>query len=267
MAEMSNEEIVNEFNDLFATDEPTEDDKTETEPETPDEEENSSEDEESTETGEDKSEDEGDDSKTEEKTDTEEDKKQAQQNYKFAEMRTTIKNQENLLRNLGKAIGLDNNASVEEVAAKINEVLITKQSKETGVPVELLQRLQTLEARDADYQFAERQSKTKDAITGLIEKYSLSDDDTEAFMQQLIANGKNPLEVDGVDIEAEYIRNNFDNIIKNAVDNALNDERARRTKAESKSSSSVGGNSSEGGSDKKINSVSALDSFFDGLEL
>ena len=266
MADMSNEEIINEFNDLFGAEEPTDDTEPENEPEGA--EDDSSDDEEGTETdteGTEEGEDEG--SEGEEKPPAEDDKKQAQQNYKFAEMRNTIKKQENLLKNLGKAIGLDENTSVDDVASKVNEILLAKQSKDTGIPAEVLQRLQVLEARDADYQFAERQSKTKDAITDLIEKYSLTDDATDAFMQQLIESGKNPLEVDGVDIEAEYIRNNFDSIIKSAVDDALSEERARREKAESKSSTKVGGASGDGGSDKKINSVSGLDSFFDGLDL
>lgn len=194
-------------------------------------------------------------------------KAQAQQNYRFAEMRTQLKAQETMLKNLGKAIGLDPNASAEEVADKVNEVLLKKQSKETGIPEDVLQRLQVLEARDANYQHAERQTKTQNAITDLIEKYNLDQESVDGFVQQLIQSGRNPMEVDGVDIEAEYIKHNFQSILDSKIDKAVNAERERIKKAANQSSSGVGSKPNEGGSDKKINSVKDLDDFFNSVEL
>lgn len=272
---MSNEEIISEFNDLFG-DSSDNDESNETTPDENQNEESQNDDdhtdedstsEEDKDTGESSDDEQQEETKEDKPEDKQKSKAQAQQNYKFAEMRNQLKAQETMLKNLGKAIGLDPNSSVEDISNKVNEVLLKKQSQETGIPEDVLQRLQVLEARDANYQHVERQSKTQSAIADLIEKYSLNQESVDGFVQQLVESGKNPLEVDNVDLEAEYIRLNFQSVVKNAVDEAVKAERERIKSATDHSSSGVGTKPNDGSSDKKINSVKDLDAFFNNVEL
>lgn len=268
--EMSNEEIVAGFDELFGSNES--DDETNNDDNPEDEApEDEGESDESNDEG-NKSDEEDDESKGDDKEDDDSNKEKpddsaSKQNFKFAEMRTKLKAQENLLKNLGKAIGLDDKTSVEDVANKVSEILIKKQSQETGIPEDVLLRLQTLEAQAADTQQLERQTNTQNAIANLIEKYSLSQEQVDGFVQQLVDNGRNPIEVDGVDIETEYIKHNYQSMMKKAIDDAKAEERDRIKKAESQSSSPAGGGPGEVGTDKKITTVKDLDKFFDGIDL
>ena len=142
---MTNEEISQEFEELFGG---TEEEPEQPEDETPEEEE--TDDETPDESDDEKpSEDTApDDSSEDEDSDTppeKEDKQKAKQNYAFAQQRQQIKAQETFIKNLGKLIGMDD-AKPEEIQSKVQEVLLQKQSQEQNIPVEILQRLQNAEA-------------------------------------------------------------------------------------------------------------------------
>lgn len=263
--EMSNEEIINEFDNLFGSDDDqtTTVDDTETETQEDDTEDDSSSDE-SEDTTEDSTEDTED---QEQPKESPEDKKRKQQNFAFAEMRNELKTKDSFIEDLAKSIGLDKNLSTDEKQAKIKEAMLEKQAKETGVPLETLQRLEVLEARDREYQFSKRQQQTQDAIAGLVEKYSLDSDAVNGFVQQLVENGKNPLEADGVDLETEYLKLNFQSIMQAQIDAAVQAERDRSKKATDKSASGVDTGHGDGETEKKINSVKDLDNLFNGMDL
>ena len=256
--EMSNEEIINEFDNLFGSDDDqtttVDDTKTETQEDDTEDDSSSNESEDTTEdTTEDSTEDTEDQEQLKESP---EDKKRKQQNFAFAEMRNKLKEKDSFIEDLAKSIGLDKNLSTDE-----------KQAKETGVPLETLQRLEVLEARDREYQFSKRQQQTQDAIAGLVEKYSLDSGAVNGFVQQLVENGKNPLEVDGVDLETEYLKLNFQSIMQAQIDAAVQAERDRSKKATDKSASGVDTGPGDGETEKKINSVKDLDNLFNGMDL
>ena len=276
--EMSNEQIIEEFDSLFATDDDDNQGSEGNEPEgnEPECEGNEPEGNEGNEPegngdpdGE-GSEGEGEGSEGTEGNENKgssADKKRRQQNYAFAEMRNKLKAKDTFIEDLAASIGLDSNLSTDEKQAKIKEAILQKQAKESGIPLETLQRLEVLEARDRQYQLTQRQQQTQDAMAGLVEKYSLDNEDVESFVQQLIEDGKNPLEVDGVDLETEYLKLNFQTIVQREIDSAVQAERDRSKKATSKAASAADTGHNDGASDKKINSVKDLDDLFNGMDL
>lgn len=274
--EMSNEQIIEEFDSLFATDDGDNQGSECNEPEgneEPDGEGNEPEGNEPE--GNEGPDGEGSEGEGEGSEGTEgnenkgssADKKRRQQNYAFAEMRNKLKAKDTFIEDLAASIGLDSNLSTDEKQAKIKEAILQKQAKESGIPLETLQRLEVLEARDRQYQLTQRQQQTQDAMAGLVEKYSLDNEAVESFVQQLIEDGKNPLEVDGVDLETEYLKLNFQTIVQREIDSAVKAERDRNKKATSKAASAADTGHNDGASDKKINSVKDLDDLFNGIDL
>lgn len=254
---MTNEEITNEFDNLFgdSSDEeidetPTEDEKAEEEEETPEEE---SEEEESEEESE------------EEPEEKPEDKKQAKQNYAFAQQRQQIRAQEQFIKSLGKLIGMDG-AKSEEIQSRVQEVLLEKQSKEQHVPVEFLQRLEKAEAVIRENQEIKLQNQVQNSFAELVEKYSLEEEDITEFTQYLIDNDKNPMEHPEVDIASEYLKLHYEDMVKAAVDAALNKEKERQKKVDEKAASGTPGGSGEP-SDSKVNTIADLDKLFNSMDL
>ena len=212
---------------------------------------------------------EGEDSaQVEDNSDTQtEDKQKAKQNYAFAEMRTQNKKLSTLISKLGTALGLDAKTPVDEIAEKVQSVLLQKESKDSNIPVEILERMQALEVIAQDATRVKREKEVSDNLTSLSEKYNLSKEQLTEFATQLAADGKNPLEVDGVDIESEYLKRHQQDIIQAAVAKALADEKARLAKADNHAGGkgpSGAGSGDEGGS--KIKTVAELSKALDSLE-
>lgn len=274
--EMSNEQIIEEFDSLFAIDDDDSQGSEGNEPESNEESDGEGNEPEGNEPeGNEEPDGEGSEGEGEGSEGTEgnenkgssADKKRRQQNYAFAEMRNKLKAKDTFIEDLAASIGLDSNLSTDEKQAKIKEAILQKQAKESGIPLETLQRLEVLEARDRQYQLTQRQQQTQDAMAGLVEKYSLDNEAVESFVQQLIEEGKNPLEVDGVDLETEYLKLNFQTIVQREIDSAVKAERDRSKKATSKAASAADTGHNDGASDKKINSVKDLDDLFNGMDL
>ena len=163
---------------------------------------------------------------------------------------------------------MDSKATVEEVAEKVNEILLQKEAKEKNIPVEIMQRLQELESIAAENTRVKIENETQKAFTNLAEKYNLESDALTAFANELAANGKNPFDGVEVDIESEYIKLHHADIVKAAVDAALNAENQRKEKVEKHAGSRVPGSSTESGDgEKKIESVADLDKYFSTLDL
>ena len=262
MSEMTNAEITAEFEALFGgaavDDQPAPEDVEE--PETPEEEapEEESVDEEQEETSE------------EEESGNEEPAPaptpQSRQNHAFAEQRVQIKKQNDFIRNIGRLIGFDENAKLEDIQQKVAEVLLEKQSKEQGIPVEILQRLERAESLIQENEQIKLEKKVSEDFADLIDEHSLTDSDVEEFTQFLIENGKNPMIDRNVDIKAEYLKLHMSDIISKAVDAALKKENDRKQKVDEHSPSETP--KSPGAKDEAtITSVKELDDLFDGMSL
>lgn len=256
---MSNEEISQEFENLFGDEPEKEPEEEQPEEEAPEEEETPEEEEPEEE---EKPEEDSEEEKPEEKP---EDKKKAKQNYAFAQQRQQIKAQETFIKNLGKLIGMDG-SSTNEIQNKVQEVLLEKQSKEQNIPVDILKRLEAAEAAVQENQAIKRQNEVQSALADLIEKHGLTQEDVTEFTQHLIDEGKNPLENPNVDIDAEYLKLHYDDMIQAAIADALKKEQDRKDKVDKHGSEKVpaGGGAPD---EKKINSVKELDDLFSNMDL
>lgn len=259
---MTNDEISQEFEELFGED--TDEEETpeeETEEETPEEEEDDSEEEEEEPEG-DSEDDEAEEKEPEEKP---EDKQKAKQNYAFAQQRQQIKAQENFIKSLGKLIGMDG-SSTAEIQERVQEVLLEKQSKEQNIPIDILKRLDAAEAIIQENQTIKRENQVQTDLANLIEKHGLSQEEINEFTQHLIDEGKNPLEDPNVDLDAEYLKLHYNDMIQAAIDEALKKEQDRKDKVSKHGTEKVpgGGGTPE---EKKINSVQELDDLFNNMDL
>ena len=262
---MTNEEILSEFEELFGTeDKPDEEETTEEETE------ETSEDtaEETAEEEEEKAEDEEESSEgaLEDEPPAPKDTKQSKQNYAFAEQRLQIKKNEQFVRNLGKLIGFDEKASVEEIQDKIKEVLIEKTAKENNISVDLAKRLDLAEEVLQENHRIKLEKKVQEDFSELIDKHNLDEAAVNEFTTYLIDNGKNPMLDQNVDLEAEYLKLHFNDMIQAAVSEALSKEAERQKKVEEKSPSGVSKSPVDKG-EQKINSVKELDDLFANMDL
>ena len=273
---MTNEQIMSEFEELFgASDKPDEEETPDTEdtPEdsedTPEEEtteEETSEGDETDESGEDEEAAAEDESKAHQETKPSSKSSQSKQNYAFAEQRLQIKKNEQFVRSLGKLIGFDENASIDDIQNKIKEVLIEKEAKDNGISVELAKRLDRAEELIQENDRIKLEKKVQEDFSDLIDKHNLDEEAVNAFTSYLIENGKNPMVDRSVDIEAEYLKLHYEDMVQAAVADALAKEEARKKKAEEKAASGV----SEGAGDKgehKVSSVKELDDLFANMDL
>lgn len=271
---MTNEEIMSEFENLFGSSEPDEEERTaeeQTEDQTDapeeenSEEETAKEDEEKSEEPEEQAKDESkDESDSQQKTQPA--TKQSKQNYAFAEQRLQIKKNEQFMRSLGKLIGFDDNASLEDIQDKIKEALLEKEAKENNISLELAKRLDRAEELIQENDRIKLEKKLHEDFSELIDRHNLDEEAVNSFTSYLIENGKNPMIDRNVDIEAEYLKLHYEDMVQAAVADALAKEEARRKKVEDKAASGVTKAAGDKG-EQKITSVKELDDLFANTDL
>lgn len=270
MSVMTNEEITAEFENLFKTS----DESDETEPGVDEEAEDLEEEETEEETDEEEEETEDEESEVEGEEEGEEEpepepqpaSRQSKQNHAFAEQRLIIKKQETFIRSLGKLIGFDENASLDDIQAKVKDALIEKDARDNNIPIELARRLDRAEELLQENDRIKLEKKVQDDFSGLIDKYNLNDSEVEEFTEYLMEIGKNPLVDQNVDLDAEYLKLHFEDMVQSAVQDALAKEDARRKKVEDKAPSGVPHGAGDK-SDAKISTVAELDNLFDSIDL
>lgn len=272
---MTNEQIAAEFAELFGgaqetdeepadteeTDDTAEDETVEetddTAEETSDEEEGQDEEDNADDNVDTESEPSGKDSVT---------SKQSKQNHAFAELRTQNKQNEQFIRSLGKLVGLDNKSSVDDIKDKIKEVLIAKEAKDNNISIDLARRLDAYESDREELAKVKLEKKVQEDFSDLIDRHNLSDEDVQEFTTHLIEHGKNPMLDQSVDIEAEYLKLHYNDMVESAVQAALAKEEARKKKIDEKAPSPAPKGAGDKG-ESKISTVKDLDKLFDEMEL
>lgn len=266
---MTNEQITAEFAALFGgSEEPEEEEVLDDELDEDEEEAEDLDDDADDESEEDVDEDEEEDSEDEEDEEEEEesDRQRSKANYAFAEQRKKIKEQEAFIKAVGKLVGFDTNASQEDIIAKVQEALYEKESKETNVSVELLKRIEQAESLIQENQQIKLEKQVTESFTDLIEKHDLTKEEVDEFTQYLIDNDKNPMLDPNVDLESEYLKLHYDDMVQAAVEAALDKERKRKKKVDENSPSPA----PKGNSDKdenKLTTVKDLDDLFASIDL
>lgn len=127
----------------------------------------------------------------------------------FAAMRAQNKQYADMLEKIAKAANITY-TSPEEMIQKLNDDALGKLAAQQNIPVELLKRMEVMEAQANAYVAMQNQTRLTNEFSNLRTKYSLDDTAMMAFAQQLEADKVDPATVN---IEREYIARNFDAII------------------------------------------------------
>lgn len=254
----SNEDILKDFEEMFSQGQ--EDENEDNEPENDPEDQNDDNEDSEDETEEDQDDDEG----SEDKEGKEKGNSPSKQAQAFYTLRQQVKERDKILKSIGSVIGLDDNASSEELISAIQNILVQKEAKDQGVPVEYLQRLQALESQVQEAQSIKHEAKLKDELTNLADEFELDGDALTEFVLELDKQGKNPLTNEGVDIKSEYLKLHWKGMLENAKAQAIAGETARKDKVDKKASKTppakVGGDPS--GVDE-VKTIADLDAMLD----
>lgn len=270
---MTNEQITAELEELFGSSTPDEEPVAEEQIDETEEEETTDESAEA-EDSEDVDEGQDEEDSTDEDVDAESEpetrdsavSKQSKQNHAFAEQRLQIKKNEQFIRSLGKLIGFDEGASIEQIQDRVKDALLEKEAKENGISVELARRLDRAEELIQENDRIKLEKKVQEDFSELIDKHNLDETQVKDFTTYLLENDRNPMLDPNVDIEAEYLKLHFQDMIDSAVADALAKEEARKKKVEEKAASGA----PKGAGDKedgKVASVKELDDLFANTDL
>lgn len=178
-------------------------------------------------------------------------------NEAFAAMRTQNKQYKDLMKNVAALLDI-NGENPDEILTAVQAKAQAAQAKQQGIPLEVMQRLQQLEQKEAEASRLENQRQAYLAFEGVKNKFGLDNKSLEAFATQLSEKGLNPFE-GGVDIQTEYIKFNYDNLIAQAEARGAQQEAQRAAKAQSKGSTPNRQNGGgQGDAEVKITTVKEL---------
>jgi len=191
-----------------------------------------------------------------------------QNNAAFAQMRIQNKQladnaahmQKNMMA-LAKSMGIESEDPTE-VMTQIDQKAFKAEAQEAKVPVEVLQRLKQLEARDQVYTQAQLKQSADEQFLKIKAEFGVEAEELIAFAQKLDVEGSNPYAVADVNVYEKYVTSNLSNIIDRNVQAALQ----RAAKGDTHSST-PGSNSGGEGTDKKISSVAGLTAMLNGVDL
>lgn len=189
--------------------------------------------------------------------------KEDQRNFAFGQMRTEIKSLEGLLEKVAKANGIEF-TDAKDLKTKLTDDAIRKMAEKDHVPVELLQKLEALEADSNELKRQRLQDAAAVGFQKVMDTYGLTTDQLKEFAVELEKQGKNPF-TQAIDIVAEYKMLHYDDILKAEVQKAV-EAALKKDSAANESSTQPGQQQgSNGGSGDKISTVAALDALLDGM--
>jgi hypothetical protein len=188
-------------------------------------------------------------------------------NAAFAKMRAENNQLKRTLDALAKGLGIPDHLSPSEKSEKISGVLTELQSKKTGVPVEVIQRLEKLEQENVSFKTKEVELHNVEAFGQIREKYGASDEDIEKFKEDLAAANFD-YENTKVPLEPVFMTMYFDSIVQRRIEAKDEKEQQRKDKANKHASTpnSGKGKQEDAGGDKKIAKVTDLDEFLSQYE-
>ena len=179
----------------------------------------------------------------------------------FAAMRVELANKNKLLEGVATVLGLDpkQKDSMDQLQTKLNEALAKKQ----GLPVETLERLNKLEELEQQRNIETIRNNAFQGFQRVKTQFNLTDDELQAFANDLVAEGKNPF-ITPLDLVTEYKVKNFDRLLEQAKNQGAQDEINRATKANNNAStpSVKQGGSAQNDEPEKITTVKQLTDWF-----
>ena len=156
----------------------------------------------------------------------------------FIYLRQQNQSFKNTLKGVAEILGIDPKAGEADMITALQAKVVEGQAQNANVPVEMLQRLQTLEAKNAEIERSERERGTLLGLQQVKTQFGLEDKDLTKFTQDLIAAGMNPLEAD-VSLIDTYKSMHFEDLMQKAIADAVAKEQARAAKAPGPSSYST----------------------------
>lgn len=135
----------------------------------------------------------------------------------FAEMRVQNKAMSDMLKKIADATGIQY-TDQNDMLAKLNSDALTKLAEKQGVPVEILQRMETLERNSQLYLQQQNESRLRAGFVNLKQDYGLSDEEMMNFAKQL---DDDKVDLSKVDLVAEYRNRNFEAIVQKRIDAAV----------------------------------------------
>lgn len=189
---------------------------------------------------------------------------QQQAQYAFAKMRTENAAMAKSMQATAQILGLDPRMPVEKLAVEIQKAANNAIAKKQNVDPAIYNRLTELEEINARYQRAEVEKNIMQSLDTIKKRFGATDDDLTVFVQTLDSEGYNPF-VPGANLVNEFIQRNFDTILNNRVNAAIQEEQARAAKAGGASKPSAKQGQEDSSEPKEIKTQAEFDSFMDSL--
>lgn len=180
--------------------------------------------------------------------------------FAFAQLRQEASQKKQLLTGLQKILNIPEDTPMEDVMSKVQEAIVKAQSKQTGVPEEIINKINNLEQRDKEYRAHQLQESAYLGFNKIQKEFGLDQASVKAFAVELLKDNLNPFEQD-VDIMQEYKLRHFNDIIKAEVAKAVQAEQQRAAKAGTQSTQPGNTQGQTKGEQGKINSIKDLDNW------
>jgi hypothetical protein len=160
--------------------------------------------------------------------------KNDKQNQAFAELRRKAQENEQaaaFLKRFADSAGV----SPDEIVKRFEQKQLEQEAQKQNVPVEVLQRLRSLEEENMAVKSTLVGEKLDKQIQGVIEKYKATEDDIKATFNEMLNSGVDPRNNPNVDFEKFYKAANFDKIleaqVKEAKQTSLSQKKKRQEQA------------------------------------
>ena len=196
-----------------------------------------------------------------------EDKFTNKQNRAFAEMRVQNKELSDLIMSLASATG-QTPKNITEAQEILKGGLTKVVSKNRNIPEDVLREMEEDKQALVTLRQNEARQKALNGFQAVKDAFGLSKDQINGFADKLIEHQLNPFEQE-LDLVKEYKNLYFDDLIKQAREAGIQEERARALKAKQNSttpSTQTGLPEGTGNQGDPIKSVSELSKLLDSLK-
>lgn len=187
---------------------------------------------------------------------------QSKQAFAFAQLRQEANQKKQLLTGLQKILKIPEDTPMEDVMTKVQEAIVKAEAKQTGVPEEIINKINNLEQRDKEYRAHQLQESAYLGFSKVQKEFGLDQAGVKAFAVELLKDNLNPFEQD-VDVVKEYKLRHFNDIIQAEVAKAVQAEQQRAAKAGTQSTQPGNTQGQTKGETGKINSIKELDNWLD----
>lgn len=179
-------------------------------------------------------------------------------NAAFAALRSQNTQYKTLINKVATSLGIDFKDE-QELIEKLNDDALSKMAQKQNVPVELLKKMESLEADSAAFKQEQLKSAALIGFQKVKDTYKLTDDELTAFAIQLDENNLNPF-VSPVDMMKEYRNLNFDSILQKEIEAAVQEALKRDSAANNHSSkpNPKGAPPKTGASSEEVTTVKGL---------